>query len=490
MDAAAARRKRRLHVVVFPWLAFGHLIPFLELAKRLAARGHAAVTFLSTPRNLSRLAGAGAVPPELSAFVRFVPLPLPRVEGLPDGAESTTDVTQEEIGLLKKAFDGLAAPFAAFLADACCGGSGGGEGEDDDEADGFGRKPDWIVVDFAHYWVPPIADEHKVHFHTQISLYSMRPIPFLLFHAQKSRTATPATAADAEEHLMTPATTTTTASNTLPSDLAYRRHEAKFIAAAFKPNASGVSDADRATLLRRRCAVVFYRSCSEAEGPPCRLLADVPAPRFLPTGLLAPSPSTAGGNDDDHAAGELMRWLDAQPERSVLYVALGTEAPLTPANIRELARGLDLSGERFLWALRAFPAEAISSRRGTRRSWLGEDMWRVRVLGHVAVGAFLTHCGSTWGGFNYGWGSTVESLQFGLPLVMLPFIIDQGIVAQAMAAKGIGAEVKRDYDDGSFRGEDVAAAMRRVMVEEDGKVFVRNARTMQEELADTERQEH
>jgi hypothetical protein len=28
-----------LEVVVFPWLAFGHMIPFLELSKRLAAKG-------------------------------------------------------------------------------------------------------------------------------------------------------------------------------------------------------------------------------------------------------------------------------------------------------------------------------------------------------------------------------------------------------------------------------------------------------------------
>jgi hypothetical protein len=34
-----------LHVVVFPWLAFGHIIPFLELAQQLARRGHF-VTFL------------------------------------------------------------------------------------------------------------------------------------------------------------------------------------------------------------------------------------------------------------------------------------------------------------------------------------------------------------------------------------------------------------------------------------------------------------
>ena len=63
----------QLEVVMFPWLAFGHMIPFLELSKRLAARGHA-VAFVSTPRNLARLP---PVPPHLSGRLRFVPLPLP-----------------------------------------------------------------------------------------------------------------------------------------------------------------------------------------------------------------------------------------------------------------------------------------------------------------------------------------------------------------------------------------------------------------------------
>ena len=139
-----------LHVVVFPWLAFGHLIPFLELSRRLAARGHA-VTFVSTPRNVARLP---PVPEGLSGQVRTVALPLPAVDGLPEGAESTADVPPEKVELLKAAFDGLAAPFADFLAAACAGGR--------EQASGFGRRPDWVVLDFAHHWLCPIAEQHQV----------------------------------------------------------------------------------------------------------------------------------------------------------------------------------------------------------------------------------------------------------------------------------------------------------------------------------------
>jgi hypothetical protein len=137
MESAAAGDG--LELVVFPWLAFGHMIPFLELSKRLAAARHA-VAFVSTPRNLARLP---RVPSELSARLRFVPLPLPAVDGLPEGAESTTDVPHSKIELLKQAMDGLADPLEAFLATA-------------------GRRPDWIIVDFCHHWVPPIAERHKV----------------------------------------------------------------------------------------------------------------------------------------------------------------------------------------------------------------------------------------------------------------------------------------------------------------------------------------
>ncbi|XP_040381601.1 putative UDP-rhamnose:rhamnosyltransferase 1 isoform X2 [Oryza brachyantha] len=482
-DAAAARQRERLHVVVFPWLAFGHLIPFLELAKRLAARGHAAVTYVSTPRNVSRL--APDVPPELSATLRLVALPLPRVAGLPEGAESTTDVPHDKVELLRAAFDGLAAPFAAFLADACAAGA--------EDAAGFDRKADWIVVDFPHHWVPPIAHKYEI----PCAIFLSFSASMLAFHGEKSRAAN--AAGDKKhlgkkvEHLMAPAPRT---SGYLPSDLAYRRHEAKYVASAFQPDDSGVSAAERTNQLHRRCPLSFYRSCPEAEGPPCQLLADIYGPRFLPTGLLAP---TAGSNGGGEAAADLMRWLDAQPERSVLYAALGTEAPVTTDNVRELARGLELSGQRFLWALRVRGTggdDAAATPPAARDGLLPDGFERrvagrgvvcagwvpqLRVLAHTAVGAFLTHC---------GWGSTVESLQFGHPLVMLPFVGDQGIVAQAMAAKGVGAEVARNYDDASFRGEDVAAAVRRVMVGEEGKVFDRKAKELRAAVLDEERQGH
>ncbi|KAF8772436.1 hypothetical protein HU200_005763 [Digitaria exilis] len=465
--AAAAAASPPLHVVVFPWLAFGHMIPFLELSKRLARRGHA-VTFVTTPGNAAKLLGAAAAPPHL----RVAKLALPEVDGLPGGAESTADVPPEKVGLLKKAFDGLAAPFADLVAEFC---SSDGDGD----GDGFSRKPDFIIHDFAHNWLWPIAEEHKI----SCAVYLIMPAALLAFFGSKEKNeAHPRSTI--EDYMVPPPWID------FPTTMAHRRHEAKAIAAAFRPNDAGVSDIDRFWEMQQRpsCRLILQRSCPELEPRVFPLLTDMFAMPFVPSGLLLPDEVVAVDEDDGKDA--VVRWLDSQPRRSVVYVALGSEAPVTASHVRELAVGLELSGARFLWALRRPAGEdagevlpdgfeaRVSGRGVVATGWVPQ----VRVLGHGAVGAFVTHC---------GWGSTVESLfRFGLPLVMLPFVADQGLIARAMAARGVGVEVPREYDEeGMFRGEDVAAAVRKVMEEEEGKEMARKAMELKEVVGDRRKQE-
>jgi hypothetical protein len=278
-----------------------------------------------------------------------------------------------------------------------------------------------------------------------------------------------------------------------PSTLSYRRHEAEAIAAAFRTNASGVSDVDRLWQLHHpSCRLVVHRSSPEAEPRLFPLLNDLFTKPVVPAGLLLPGDDVADGGGGGGDATALLRWLDEQAPRSVVYVALGSEAPVTAGHVRELARGLELSGARFLWALRApppsvGPSPAALLPDGFERRVAGHGVvctgWvpQVRVLAHAAVGAFLTHC---------GWGSVTESLfRFGHPLVMLPFVADQGLIARAVAARGAGVEVPRDDADGSVRGEDVAAAVRRVMEGEEGVEMARKARELREVVGDRVRQE-
>ncbi|KQJ84489.1 UDP-glycosyltransferase 91C1 [Brachypodium distachyon] len=441
MDAAGSSPP--LRIVIVPWLAFGHMLPYLELAERLAARGHR-VSYVSTPRNLARLP---PLRPAAAPRVDLVALPLPRVEGLPDGAESTNDVPDDEREPLWKAFDGLAAPFAAFLANACA--------RDD-------TRPHWILADCFHHWAVDAALDHKV--------------PCAMFLPTAAVIATmpqrqPDHAASA------------------PAEHAVPRHEIEATAPLLSDQGvSGMSIVQRYLLTKERCTVGAIRSCVEWEPDSYPLAATILGMPVVPLGLLPPSPD-GGRRAPDGSEHATVRWLDAQPPSSVVYVALGSEVPLPVDHVHELALGLELAGTRFLWALRKpngvpdadmLPAGFQDRTRGhglVTTGWVPQ----MSILAHGAVGAFLTHCGRN---------SLIEGLLLGHPLVMLPIFGDQGPNARAMERKKVGLQVKRDDNDGSFNREGVADAVRGVMVDgEARRGFVANARKMQNVVADEELQE-
>ncbi|KAI7750513.1 hypothetical protein M8C21_012361 [Ambrosia artemisiifolia] len=50
--------------------------------------------------------------------------------------------------------------------------------------------------------------------------------------------------------------------------------------------------------------------------------------------------------------GEVIEWLDKQPTRSVVYVSFGSEGTISTEQMKELASGLEMSEQRFVWVLR------------------------------------------------------------------------------------------------------------------------------------------
>lgn len=129
----------KLHIVMLPWIAFGHMIPFFQLSIDLAKAG-IKVSFVSTPRNIKRLP---KIPPSLADLVKFVDFPLPSLDSdiLPEDGEATVDIPAEKIEYLKAAYDLLQHPLKQFIAD---------------------QLPDWIIIDMIPYWMVDIARENKV----------------------------------------------------------------------------------------------------------------------------------------------------------------------------------------------------------------------------------------------------------------------------------------------------------------------------------------
>ncbi|KAM3760654.1 hypothetical protein ACB098_01G210100 [Castanea mollissima] len=84
--------EEKLHIAIFPWLAYGQVMPYFELSKFLAQKGHK-VFFISSPS-----------PPKLVnlSLINLVELPLPYIDGLPRAAESTSELSNHQVPYLKK----------------------------------------------------------------------------------------------------------------------------------------------------------------------------------------------------------------------------------------------------------------------------------------------------------------------------------------------------------------------------------------------------
>nr|KYP45063.1 Anthocyanidin 3-O-glucosyltransferase [Cajanus cajan] len=94
MDASS------LHIAMFPWFAMGHLTPFLHLSNKLAKRGHR-ISFFIPRRTQAKLEQFNLYP----HLITFYPINVPHVDGLPHGAETTSDVSFPLVPLIMTAMD-------------------------------------------------------------------------------------------------------------------------------------------------------------------------------------------------------------------------------------------------------------------------------------------------------------------------------------------------------------------------------------------------
>ncbi|KAK1410622.1 hypothetical protein QVD17_37159 [Tagetes erecta] len=454
----SSKDHKQLHVAMFPWLAFGHIIPFLELSKSIAQKGHK-VSFLSTTRNIQRLP---TLPPHLSPFINLVKLTLPHVHELSPNAESTMDVSNDDIPYLKTAFDGLQPEVTQFLEK---------------------ESPDWIIYDFAPYWLPPIAARLGI----SRAFFLMVNAWFVAFMG-----ASPQDLIDNSDYRKT-VEDFLTPPKWVPfsTKICYRKHEASWMVGNTSVNASGVSDAYRSGMVLKGSDCIFIRQCYEFEPQWLTLLEKLHHLPVVPVGLMPPETPTNVGDEKDDAWITPKKWLDGQPKGLVVYVALGSEVMVSKTELCELALGLELSGLPFFWALRKPAGFTGSNSTGelpdgflerTRDRGLVWTSWvpQLQILRHESVGGFLTHC---------GWSSVVEGLMFGHPLIMLPFLVDQGLNARALVEKQVGIEVPRSEEDGSFTKESVSRSIRSVVVDDEGKMYKANAMELRRIFGNMELQE-
>ncbi|XP_022738118.1 UDP-glycosyltransferase 83A1-like [Durio zibethinus] len=147
-------------------------------------------------------------------------------------------------------------------------------------------------------------------------------------------------------------------------------------------------------------------------------------PNVLPIGpLLASSHLGVFAGNTWPEDSTCLDWLDKQTAGSVIYVAFGSSTIICAQQVDELALGLELAGNPFLWVFRSnfwdgstvrFP-DGFKNRVAERAKFV-EWAPQEKVLAHPSVSCFISHC---------GWNSTMEGLSMGLPFLCWPYIADQ-----------------------------------------------------------------
>ena len=218
---------------------------------------------------------------------------------------------------------------------------------------------------------------------------------------------------------------------------------------------------------------IIVNSFMDLEAGAVRALQDggLVKPPVYPVGPLVRTWSRIGDDDDS----ECLRWLDGQPDGSVLYVSFGSGGTLSYDQVNELALGLEMSEQRFLWVLRtpndrssnaayltnqsqndAFDYLPKGFRDRTRGQGLILPSWapQIKVLSHSSVSGFLTHC---------GWNSTLESIMCGVPLIAWPLYSEQKMNA-VMLTEGLQVALRPEVNkSGLVQREEIVRVVKGLM---------------------------
>lgn len=414
----SSSQSNHLHFLLIPFLAPGHIIPMMDMAKLLAQRG-VTVTIVTTPLNAVRFSPALDRAIKIGHPIRFLELPFPYAEsGLPEGCESADALPSMDLG---KNF---------YLAVSLL------QHSLEQRFDEIKPSPSCIISDKYMLWTVETANKFQV---PRIIFDGMSCFTQICTHSlQVSKVYENFSA---PESFVVPG---------LPDRVEFTRAQ---LPAEFNPSSfhdKGVHEKVRKAELEAYGVVI--NSFEELEQNYADEYNKLKGGKVWCIGPLSlcnkeDSEKAQRGSKATTEESELLKWLDSWEPGSVVYACLGSVSRVVPAQLIELALGLEASNRPFIWVMRAgdrikeveeWMVEVGFEERTKGRALLIRE-WapQVLILSHPAIGGFLTHC---------GWNSTLEGVCAGVPMITWPQFAEQffneKLVVQVLnIGAGVGAQV-------------------------------------------------
>ncbi|VFQ72190.1 unnamed protein product [Cuscuta campestris] len=417
MDTESVGNGKR--VLIFPFVAMGHITPFFELAKKLSQRGFH-VYLLSTPINLTFIHNT-------HSSIHLVELHLPESPELPPHRHTTNGLPPHLNDTLQNALKSSEPAFSDVVATL---------------------RPHLLIYDVLNPWAARVAESHSV---PAVRLFTIGAAAssYLIHRLFREK----------EEYPFPELTLSTYDRERLHKLLERRRSASK-----------------DTTVDRNLCVFIASR---EMEGKYMDYISELFGGRkVLLLGLLV-----RPEQDDNDRFKAIMEWLGKKEENSTVYVSFGSECFLSDEEIQEMAYGLEESRVNFVWVVRFPNGEEKNLEMALPKGFLDRvggrgrvvEGWapQARILSHPSVGGFVSHC---------GWNSVMESVVRGVPIIALPMQFDQPVNAKLVVKIGVGVEVVRDDHTGKFRREDVAKSVGDVIRGKVGDTLRKSVKVMGENV--------
>ena len=445
---------------MLPFMAHGHLIPFLALARQIQQRTGFTITIASTKLNIQYLRSTISTDSNSQSLlnIRFAELPFNSTDhDLPPNSENTENLSLGNIGKLFHASISLKDPVLHLVNDII---------------HQEGKAPLCIISDVFFGWATELAksvNTVNVTFTTGGAYGTLAYVSVWLNLPHRS--------SDSDEFKVPG----------FPES--YRFHRSQLH--------QYIRDADGKDLWSRFMQTQISQSFGSM-GWLCNSVEEIEPLGFdllrkylrlpvwsvgplIPPALLKNTSSSGVSFSKQHAGKrpgltteKCIEWLDLHGPDSVLYISFGSQNTIGLSQMMELAIGLEDSGVSFIWVIR--PPIGFDMKSEFRDEWLPEGFeermkqskrgllvrnWapQLDILSHKSTGAFLSHC---------GWNSVLESLSQGVPILGWPMAAEQAYNSKMlMEEMGVSVELTRG-SQGIIVGKEVKRVIELVL-EKEGK---------------------
>ncbi|GAA0164795.1 glycosyltransferase [Lithospermum erythrorhizon] len=426
-----------LRILMFPWLAHGHISPFLELAKKLANTKNFIVYLCSTPVNLisvkKKLEGVNN-----SSSIILVELHLEETTALPSCYHTTNGLPPHLMTNLIQALTNSIPNFKNILD---------------------GLKPDLLIYDSLQPWAADAALER--HIPAVDFITSSTVMTSFCYHMYKNPQGK---------------------GNDFPfiDTIHFRSYEKHHLENIIARSENTTKEWSCIECINKSSDIVLIKGMKEIEGKYCDYLSKMCGKKIMLVGPLVQEPN----QDDENSF--IIKWLNGKNEKSTIFVSFGSEYFLTDEQREEIAHGLELTKVNFVWVVR-FPKDSKGGKINLEDSLpkgfltsIGDrglvlDSWapQAKILEHPSIGGFVSHC---------GWSSIMESMKYGVPIIAIPMHLDQPINSRLVEEVGVGVEVVRS-DNGKLLKNKLVELIDKVVIKEEGKFVREKAKNMSENIA-------